>query len=431
MLSEPMSEVEQLDLDASSLGRSIRTAGRFARERILPFGIVYIAIFAFLVLYIFTVRGVEYALDGHLQALANEAVAVRQLDQPIATQIRDRMREAIERSPWLTVGGAQATSLVLGSDGTTWIYVQGQVPPQPEGLDPTDVLRQAVDLLPATANVDVSVPHNSLVANAILIGYAAILLWGLYSYNRANQRRHQQQMQLALQGRDAAADRAANIEAELEETRAQLAQVEPAEQAFTEEISALEAERRALQHKLAGLSAREEELRGKAEQALGLSREVRALEDLLEEAAGDLSAKDDEIRNLELNLKKAAKSAGPKSKSRGSDAMARRLRTLYKDIEIDDRAIDDMVALRDDTKQLKAEEQLKRLAEEADNVAVRRKVGGLPDHLTIFELGFAGKGRIYYTRGKQRRFRILAVGAKNTQDGDMEYLRRLGKDEMA
>ena len=64
-------------------------------------------------------------------------------------------------------------------------------------------------------------------------------------------------------------------------------------------------------------------------------------------------------------------------------------------------------------------------ADDTDNVAIRRKVGGLPPHLTIFELGFAGKGRIYYTRGKQRRFRILSVGAKNSQKADLDYLRKL------
>ena len=73
---------------------------------------------------------------------------------------------------------------------------------------------------------------------------------------------------------------------------------------------------------------------------------------------------------------------------------------------------------------MKAEESLKRLSEEAENVAVRRKVGGLPPQLSIFEIGFAGKGRIYYTRGTQRRFRIMAVGAKNSQKTDLEYLSR-------
>ena len=427
-----MSEPNELDLDGASLGRSIRTAGQFARDRILSFGVVYVAIFAFLVLYIFSVRGLEYALDEHFQALADEAVQIRQLDQPIATQIQQRMRAAIEESRWVRWGGVEATSLVLASDGITWILVQGRIVPQPEGLDPTDVLRQAVDLLPATANVDVAVPHNSLVANAILISYAAVLLWGLYAYNRANQRRYARQLDNALEGRDQAARRAASIEEELELSRQRLAQVEPAEQAFGEEISALENERRSLQQKLAGLAAREEELRGKAEQAVELAQEVGALEDLLEEAASDLASKDSDIRELEKNLKKAARApATAKGRGRNVDAMGRRLRTLYKTLEIDDRAVEDIVQLRDEANQLKAEEQLKRLSEEADNVAVRRKVGGLPEHLTIFELGFAGKGRIYYTRGKQRRFRILAVGAKNSQDTDLDYLRRLGKSEMS
>ncbi len=56
---------------------------------------------------------------------------------------------------------------------------------------------------------------------------------------------------------------------------------------------------------------------------------------------------------------------------------------------------------------------------------MRRKVGGLPNHLTIFELGFAGKGRIYYTRGETRAYRVLAVGGKASQKIDLEYLSRL------
>jgi len=60
-------------------------------------------------------------------------------------------------------------------------------------------------------------------------------------------------------------------------------------------------------------------------------------------------------------------------------------------------------------------------------VEVRRKVGGLPSHLTVFELGFGGKGRIYYTRGQSTRFRILVVGAKNSQKTDLDYLSRIPK----
>ena len=126
------------------------------------------------------------------------------------------------------------------------------------------------------------------------------------------------------------------------------------------------------------------------------------------------------------SLKRAAKS-GPKSssKARAAEQIGRRLRTLYKNLEIDDRAVHDLVALRDETMKLKAEEGIKRLADEQENAGIRRKVGGLPPQLSIFELGFAGKGRLYYTRGRSKRHRILAVGAKNTQKTDLEYLSRL------
>ena len=84
-----------------------------------------------------------------------------------------------------------------------------------------------------------------------------------------------------------------------------------------------------------------------------------------------------------------------------------------------------MVALGDETLRLKCEENLKRLDGDADNVAVRRKVGGLPNHLAVFELSFAGKGRIYYSKGQQRRFRVRLVGGKASQSDDLDTLRKL------
>jgi DNA repair exonuclease SbcCD ATPase subunit len=399
-----------------------------ARARIFSFGVVYLAIFVFLLLYIFTIRLAENLLDEHFQQLANQAVEITQLDQPIASQIQQSIQANIDESRWVRIGGVRVGTLVLASDGITWIYVQGRIVPQPDGLEPTDVLREAVELLPATATVNATVPHNALLANAILVLYGAILLQGLYLYNRSTTRQHSRQMSLALSSRDEAAHRAAAIESELEQTRQRLAEVEPAEREHSIEIATLQTERHELQRRLSSLAAREEELLGKADRAVELSQEVRALEDLLDEAGGDLESKDAEIRELESNLKRVAKPQSGSGRARGAELMARRLRTLYKTLEIDDRAIDDLVALRDESMKLKAEEKLKRLCDEADNVAVRRKVGGLPEHLSIFELGFAGKGRIYYTKGKQRRFRILSVGAKNSQDSDLDYLRRLGRE---
>jgi hypothetical protein len=67
----------------------------------------------------------------------------------------------------------------------------------------------------------------------------------------------------------------------------------------------------------------------------------------------------------------------------------------------------------------------KRLSDDVETAGARRKVGGLPPGIPVFEIGFAGKGRIYYTHGAQRRIRILSVGAKNSQKKDLEYLSRI------
>lgn len=412
-------------LDSPSISRSLFEAGQVAGERLYSFRVYYVAIFAFLLLYLTTIRVFENVLDDHFQGIADGAVVVTDLDRSISSQIHAAVAREVRGSRWVRWGGVEVTTLVLASDGVTWLYVNGREIPQPEGLGPTDVLRQAIDLLPAQADVSVALPHNALLANAVLVIYAGVLLQFLYLYTRAEQRRDSERLEAALSARDETAERTERISAELEALRTRLREVEPAEREHGEEIRALQRERHALQAQIERLAMREEELRSKADQAVELSQEVRALEDLLEEAGSDLSVKDEEIRELERTLKKAARGGGGGGRARGSEQMGRRLRTLYKSLQIDDRAVDDMVALRDEGMRLKAEEKLKRLESEAENVSVRRKVGGLPEHLSIFELGFAGKGRIYYTRGSSQRFRILAIGAKNSQDADLEYLRRL------
>ena len=229
-----------------------------------------------------------------------------------------------------------------------------------------------------------------------------------------------------MSARDGAARRAQSIEGELQTVRGKLSEVEPERQIHTEEIHQLERERSQLQRQLDRLAKREEVLRRESQAASELHDEHQALEELLDEALRDLASKDEAIQTLETRLKRASRS--PSGRARESEQLGRRMRTLYKNLEFDDHAIADLVALRDEAMKLKAEENLKRVSDDADNAAVRRKVGGLPPHLSIFELGFAGKGRIYYTRGRQRRFRVLLVGAKNTQKTDLEYLSRLPKE---
>ena len=324
------------------------------------------------------------------------------------------------------------TSLVLAQDGVTWLYVDGHAErTTSDRMEPTDLLTEWMDLLPARAEVTTTLPHNALLSNGFLLVYSAILLQVVYISNRRTDRREAARLSQAFTTRNEAARRAAEIDAELAKTRIRLSEVEPMEREHSEEVEALQREREELHRKLSTLAAREEILRGHADSAGDLAQEVRALEDLLDEATGDLDTKNDEIGRLEASLRKASKNSGKiqSSKAKAAENLAKRFRILYKTVEIDDRALDDIVGLGDESLRLKAEECVKRLADDADNVAVRRKVGGLPDYVQVFELGFAGKGRIYYMRGKTRRFRILCVGAKNTQSADLDYMARMSRDE--
>jgi len=404
------------------------------RDRFRAFYAFYVGLFALLFAYLITVWIAESFLEAEFQARVDRAVARLEHGRPLEAQLAEAIHAAVDASAWVRLGGLDVTTLVLAQDGETWLYVGGY---GREALTPTLPGGSAsdwMDLLPATARVSVTLPHNALASNLVLILYSTLLIVVVYVANHRVVGRERERLGLALSDRNTAAARAARIEAELGETRRRLRSVEPRERAHGEEIEALERERAALRERLQALAAREETLRAEAENAVGLAQEVRALEDLLEEATADLESKDGEIDRLERNLERATVPTGRgrssgRGRTREAERIARRFRTLYKSIEIDDRALEGLASLGDEALRLKAEESIKRLADEADNVAVRRKVGGLPDRVQVFELGFAGKGRIYYGRGRSRRFRILLVGAKNTQSTDLETLRRLPADD--
>jgi len=394
-------------------------------DRLASFRVIYAGILAFVLLYFFSVVGAEALLDRYFKSEVAEAIRVDPGEERVATAIQERVSEVVQDSFWTRFAGVRVNAFVLGANGTP-LYVVGRPVPPPPDASPGSWMAEAERLLPARAEVVVSVPHNALLATFFLVLYGAMLVVGLFRYNRAVARREAELLRSAVSERDAAAGRAREIEREIEAVRERLRSVEPAEQAHSEEIHSLERERQELQAKLRELADREAKLRTTAARSSELEQERQALEELLEEAMDDLSTKEETIQSLEGRLKKASKS--PSSRTRGADQLARRLRTLYKNLEFDDRAVHDLVALGDETMKLKAEESIKRLADESEHAAVRRKVGGLPPQLSIFELGFAGKGRIYYTKGRQRRHRILAVGAKNTQKPDLEYLSRLSPD---
>ncbi len=415
-----------LPKEGNSVPRNGTTAGArilAIADRVGSFRLVYLAVAAFVSVYLFSVKALERGLDDHFRRQVAAAIRI----DPSAGSAEEQLERTIDAlllgSAWVHPGGVHVSVLVLGADGHTPLYVSGRrtSTPAPAAREPA-----APASLPAILDLSVLVPHNALAANAILVADAALLLGLLSALQRALARRERERLDAAIEARESTARRAERIERELELVRDRLADVEPTEALQQEEIESLERERTALRIQLEAIETRERAVRAQATKSVDLEAERRALEEMLEEAVRDVARRDDEIRELEGKLQHAAKSpASGGGRVREAEHVGRRLRALYKNLEIDEHAIDDLVALRDLDMQLKAEEALKRLNDEPDTAAVRRKVGGLPPHLSIFELGFAGKGRLYYTRGDVRRHRVLAAGAKNSQKQDLEYLSRL------
>jgi hypothetical protein len=393
--------------------------GRLATDRV-----TYLAVFGFLLLYVFSVKGLETLLQRHFRSAVAEAAAVEPSGD-VAAEVAARVDRVIRESLWVRPGGVRIDALVLAADGRTLLYAGGALA---GALAPwNSAPAEPRPLLPPRIDVVVSVAHNSLVANGILVGYASLLLGVLFGTARRLERQQEQRVAEAVAARDRVAERAARIEGELEAVRQRLSSAETGHASDAEEIRELESERGRLMARLGELERREAALRSEGGSQLeAIQSEHRALEELLEEAVSEMRTKEDEIRSLQQKVRKQERSES--APARAAEALGKRLRTLYKNLEIDDRAVQDVIDLRDDSLALRAEESLKRLCDDPEQAQVRRKVGGLPPHLSIFELGFGGGGRIYFTKGRVRRHRILLVGTKATQKPDLEYLSRLPKE---
>jgi len=427
-----MSDPDTIDSEAKGDAETVPSAAQLSIDRIASFLFVTGASLLFLSAFLLTVRGVEKLLQLHFERVVNDSIQVAASPRPPGEAIGENLNDSVESSRWVRTWGVKVNVIVTARDGRTWLYVNGRPSRQRyRNRDPRVLTEIHARLLPATATVRTSVEHNTALFVSILIVYATIFLTGFFVYNRRVVDRQIRLIDNARESRDQAAGAATRIQKELEAVRSQLREIEPAARKDRDEIARLQSEQQQLRSRLESLAARERELRGQAERAAVLEEDSRVLEGMLEEATADLAAKDTEIRELEQSLKRTEKrttSAGRKPKA--SEVLAKRIRTLYPQLDIDDRAVDDIAALPDEATRLRAEECIKRLAEDADNLGFRRKVKALPNHASIYELAFAGKRRVYYAKVGNGRFRILVVGDKKTQRSDLDYLSKIPREEL-
>ena len=233
-----------------------RESERGLAGRLGSYRVIYVAVAAFALLYVFTVHSVESALRLVFETRVDEALDVQKFDESVSVQIQRRIAESVQDSGWVRWGGVRADVIVIGRDGRTLIYAGGPTSTPPDAFDLLSNLREAERLLPASAQVTVTLPHNTVLANGILVLYAAALIQGLFVYNRSLARRERAGLEAALGARDAAARRAESIEVELDTIRQRMLEVEPADREQALEVQTLRTERERLQGQLAALAAR-------------------------------------------------------------------------------------------------------------------------------------------------------------------------------
>jgi len=156
-----------------------------------------------------------------------------------------------------------------------------------------------------------------------------------------------------------------------------------------------------------------------------LFKEILSLEDKLRENIELEQKKEREIDELKEKLEKNERRKGNVSKRKSFEFFQKRFSVLYKNLDMNRRALSGFMELNDDM-QIKAEELIHQLNDNVATVIVKRKVFvGKKNKTPSFEVLFGYNGRLYFGKNEASRLEVLVVGNKNSQDRDMEFLHNI------
>ena len=157
-----------------------------------------------------------------------------------------------------------------------------------------------------------------------------------------------------------------------------------------------------------------------------LFEEIESLEEKLKKNLEFQEIQKAEILELKerINQHEQGQLKTERQKEKTSEAVTKRFYTLYKNLDFHKRAVSGYIELNEELR-MKAEEVIHQLNEDPGLVRVKRKVFGHKGHQTVLEVLFGYKGRLYYRNDKDKGIEVLAIGTKNTQARELEFLARL------
>ena len=248
--------------------------------------------------------------------------------------------------------------------------------------------------------------HNRILSNSVLFSYIILALLLFYAHFKKAVSR---------------------IDREVTTRHEEIERLKELEHENTLKLESLFKERARLKTEFDGLKQNLDKEKTKAlRNEDELIDEIDSLEKKLNENLLLQDAQQEEIIELQERLEAHEKSLSKskKQKSKAEDNVRKRFQTLYKNIAINERAIRGFVGLNDELK-LKAEEIVHQLNEDVKLVPIKRKVFGGKGQKTVLEVIFGYKGRLYFRNTEDRRVELLAIGTKNTQAKELEFLSKL------
>lgn len=343
-------------------------------------------------------RGIEESCTGDPQPLLEGSV-----------RLRDAVRNNVEaylRSSAMVRYGVSIRAHVATRSGTVLYPAPFEDPTEAKApANPIHVAQENFALLSEglVVQAEARLEHNRLLSNGILGVYVLAALVVLIWHYRAAGR---------------------HIRREETERRQEIERLNGLEAANTERLSDLQREREELLAEFDALKIRMHDERTHAERNEDeLFGEIEALEKKLAHNLGLQAIQQKEIQALKETLAGFEKELRREDKTRlkGEEVIRKRFATLYKNLTVNDRAVQGLAGLNEDLR-LKAEEVIHQLNANPDLVPIKRKVFGKKNRETVLEVVFAYKGRLYFRRGQDRRVEVLAVGTKNTQERELEFL---------
>ncbi len=254
-------------------------------------------------------------------------------------------------------------------------------------------------------NVDLKVGHNTLISNTILIFYIFVSFTILYYHYRSGLIKAKQD----------------DIEKEKEIDR-----LLKLKNIYTEKLKFLGQDRKKLTSEAKKIKNQMEDEKEKASRNEDeMIKEIVFLEKETETNLALQIKQQEEIDSLKEKIDQYTKSLQKESrqKTKNHPSIKKRFDTIYKNLSINERAINGFIDLTDDMK-IKVEEIIHQLNEDPKLVSIKRKVFGKKGHETVLEVIFAYKGRLYYRKTKDNKIEVLVIGTKNTQTKDLGFLEK-------